>query len=101
MFMKWRWPSRWAISVSWTALADGQMVAAGNIRLEVLHTPGHAPDHICLWRAGWRRLFGGDLLIEGGSVVVPGTRGGGLIAYLDSLRRVAALNHDAVARTWW
>ena len=51
----------------------------------MLHTPGHAPDHICLWHAESRTLFGGDLLIEGSTVVVPGTRGGDLIAYLDSL----------------
>ncbi len=67
------------------------VVAAGDLSLEVLHTPGHAPDHICLWHAGSRTLFGGDLLIEGSTVVVPGTRGGDLIAYLASLSRVAAL----------
>ena len=72
-------------------MADGQVVAAGDVSLEVLHTPGHAPDHICLWHAGSRTLFGGDLLIEGSTVVVPGTRGGDLIAYLASLSRVAAL----------
>jgi glyoxylase-like metal-dependent hydrolase (beta-lactamase superfamily II) len=92
VFMKWPWPDadrRYA--VSWILLANSQMMPAGDIRLEVLHTPGHAPDHICLWHAGSRTLFGGDLLIEGGTVVVPGTRGGDLVAYLDSLRRVAAL----------
>ena len=92
VFMKWPWPDadgRYA--VSWIPLANGQMMAAGDITLEALHTPGHAPDHIGLWHAGSRTLFGGDLLIEGGTVVVPGTRGGDLIAYLDSLGRVAAL----------
>ncbi len=76
--------------VEWTPLANGQVMAAGDVELEVLHTPGHAPDHICLWHAGSSTLFGGDLLIEGSTVVVPGTRGGDLIAYLDSLARVAA-----------
>jgi glyoxylase-like metal-dependent hydrolase (beta-lactamase superfamily II) len=92
VFMKWPWPDvDGRYPVMWTALADGQMVTAGDLLLEVLHTPGHAPDHICLWHAGSRTLFGGDLLIEGSTVVVPGTRGGNLIAYLDSLGRVAAL----------
>jgi glyoxylase-like metal-dependent hydrolase (beta-lactamase superfamily II) len=92
VFTKWPWPELDGRSaVSWTPLDTGQMIAAGDIALEVLHTPGHAPDHICLWHAGSRTLFGGDLLIEGTTVVVPGTRGGDLIAYLDSLGRVAAL----------
>lgn len=91
VFMKWPWPDAdRRYPVEWTPLADGQVMAAGDVELEVLHTPGHAPDHICLWHAGSSTLFGGDLLIEGSTVVVPGTRGGDLIAYLESLARVAA-----------
>jgi glyoxylase-like metal-dependent hydrolase (beta-lactamase superfamily II) len=44
-----------------------------------------------LWHPDSRTLFGADLLIEGSTVVVPGTRGGDLVAYLGSLARVAAL----------
>ena len=91
VFMKWPWPnadSRYP--VEWTPLSNGQLLATGDVTLQVLHTPGHAPDHVCLWHAASRILFGGDLLIEGGTVVVPGTRGGDLIAYLESLARVAA-----------
>jgi endoribonuclease LACTB2 len=92
VFMKWPWPTAdLRYLVDWTPLADRQVMTAGDVSLEVLHTPGHAPDHICLWHAASRTLFGGDLLIEGSTVVVPGTRGGDLIAYLDSLSRVAAL----------
>ena len=92
VFSKWPWPtadSRYA--VEWTAVADRQVMTAGDVSLEVVHTPGHAPDHICLWHSASRTLFGGDLLIEGSTVVVPGTRGGDLIDYLNSLARVAAL----------
>ena len=92
VFMKWPWlTADLRYPVKWTPLADRQVLAAGDVSLEVLHTPGHAPDHICLWHAASRTLFGGDLLIEGSTVVVPGTRGGDLIAYLDSLSQVAAL----------
>ena len=78
-------------TVRWTPLFNGQQMATGDVTLRVVHTPGHAPDHVCLWHEGSRTLFGGDLLIGGSTVVVPGTRGGDLIAYLDSLARVAAL----------
>jgi glyoxylase-like metal-dependent hydrolase (beta-lactamase superfamily II) len=75
----------------WIALQDGETIDAGDGRLVVVHTPGHAPDHICLWHEPSRTLFGGDLLVEDGTVVVPGGRGGNLRQYLASLNRVAAL----------
>lgn len=97
VFMKWPLPEADArYQVAWTPLCDGQVIPAGDVQLEVLHTPGHAPDHVCLWHAGSRTLFGGDLLIEGNTVVVPGTRGGDLVAYLNSLGRVAALQPQQV-----
>jgi glyoxylase-like metal-dependent hydrolase (beta-lactamase superfamily II) len=90
--LKYPWPERDdRQDVGWRALADGARVMAGDQELEVLHTPGHAPDHVCLWHAPTRTLFGGDLLIEGSTVVVPGGHGGNLADYLASLARVAAL----------
>lgn len=92
-FMKIPWPEAdGRCPVSWRAVADGETLAAGDTRLEVVATPGHSPDHICLWHAESRTLFGGDLLIEGATVVVPGTRGGSLRDYLASLERIKALN---------
>jgi glyoxylase-like metal-dependent hydrolase (beta-lactamase superfamily II) len=91
-FRKLPWPETDAgIPVPWQPTADGQRIEAGDLQLEIVATPGHSPDHISLWHAGSRTLFGGDLLIEGATVVVPGTRGGDLRAYLASLERVAAL----------
>ncbi len=39
-------------------------IATPRLRLRVLHTPGHSPDHICLFeeRHGW--LFSGDLFLS-------------------------------------
>jgi len=84
-----RWPE--ARCLKWPAVEDGETIDAGDERLIVVYTPGHAPDHICLWHEPSRTLFGGDLLVEGGTVVVPGGRGGNLRQYLASLNRVAAL----------
>jgi len=43
----------------------GETVETKGHRLEVLHTPGHSPDHVCLFdpERGW--LFSGDLFIGG------------------------------------
>ncbi len=91
-FRKTPWPDMdRRVPVSWLPLADGDLVEAGDATLEVVATPGHSPDHACFWHAESRTLFGGDLLIEGATVVVPGTRGGNLRDYLSSLERVAAL----------
>jgi hydroxyacylglutathione hydrolase len=77
-------------------LADRQQLDAGDVILDVVHTPGHSPDHVCLWHADTRTLFGGDLLVEGGTVVIPGRRGGNLVAYLASLARIEALRPRVV-----
>lgn len=84
------WPER-DRELPWTPLADGAVVATGAGDLQVLHTPGHAPDHVCLWHADTGTLFAGDMLVQGSTVVIPGTRGGSLIDYLRSLDRLLAL----------
>jgi len=42
----------------------GELVETGRYRFEVIPTPGHCPDHVCLFEReqGW--LFGGDLFIH-------------------------------------
>jgi endoribonuclease LACTB2 len=91
-FWKFPWPGRdGKYRVHWNDLTDGQAVAAGDDQLEVIHTPGHAPDHICLWHPGTKTLFCGDLLVLGSTVVIPASAGGSLADYLVSLRRVDAL----------
>lgn len=56
--------------------------------LTAVHTPGHAADHL-VFMVG-ETLFSGDLILGGSSTIVP-PGGGTLIAYLESLRTVAAL----------
>jgi glyoxylase-like metal-dependent hydrolase (beta-lactamase superfamily II) len=95
--MKIPWPEQdGRYAVGWRALSDGDTLRAGDVRLEVVATPGHSPDHFCLWHADSRTLFGGDLLIEGATVVVPGTRGGSLRDYLASLARIRLLEPSQV-----
>jgi glyoxylase-like metal-dependent hydrolase (beta-lactamase superfamily II) len=92
VFAKYPWPDRDArYDVTWRALSDGERVATGEGELELMHTPGHSPDHLALWHAESRTLFVGDLLISGNTVFIPASSGGDLSAYLDSLHRLAAL----------
>ena len=77
--------------VAWRPLADGDLVRAGSGVLRVLHTPGHAQDHVCFLDEEAGTLYSGDLLVSGGSVVIPASAGGSLADYLASLARVRAL----------
>lgn len=47
------------------ALDDGEMLAVGKLRLQVLHTPGHTRDSMCLVVED--RVFTGDTLLIGGT----------------------------------
>jgi glyoxylase-like metal-dependent hydrolase (beta-lactamase superfamily II) len=92
VFAKLPWPSRDdRYRVKWEPLVDGQVVAAGDESLQVVHTPGHSPDHVAFWHEPSRTLFSGDLVVAGTTVVIPATAGGNLTDYLHSLRRVLAL----------
>jgi endoribonuclease LACTB2 len=85
------WPGQDSDVPVWSSLADGERIATGEGDLEVVHTPGHAPDHVVLWHEPSRTIFGADLMQLGNSVAIPASSGGDLAAYLRSLRRVQSL----------
>jgi hydroxyacylglutathione hydrolase len=47
-------------------LAEGGEVRFGDIRLRVLHTPGHTEGSVCLYAADDGLLYSGDTLFAGG-----------------------------------
>ena len=59
------------VKFDFTALHDGQVLELGNVKLEVLHTPGHTADSICLLVTDMRRgeapwfVITGDTLFVG------------------------------------
>jgi glyoxylase-like metal-dependent hydrolase (beta-lactamase superfamily II) len=74
-------------------LHDGQVVTlAGDppVRIEVLHTPGHAKGHLAFWEPAHRSLIAGDL-VAGQSTIVIDPPDGNMEEYLTSLRRVRSL----------
>ena len=50
-------------------LVDGQFIRAGDEMLEVLHTPGHSSDSICLYAPAEKALFSGDTQLR---IMTPG-----------------------------
>ena len=65
-------------------IADGDDVHVGDLRLEAVHTPGHAADHLCFRLSD--RLFTGDHIMGGSTVIMEDAS-----AYLESLYRVQDL----------
>jgi glyoxylase-like metal-dependent hydrolase (beta-lactamase superfamily II) len=61
-------------SVPAVDLAEGDEIRFGEIRLRVLHTPGHTEGSVCLLSADDGLLFSGDTLFAGawGRVDLPG-----------------------------
>ncbi|OPJ60394.1 MBL fold metallo-hydrolase [Clostridium oryzae] len=46
-------------------LKDSDVIDLGGRKLEVYHTPGHSPGHICLYERSKGYLYSGDLIYEG------------------------------------
>jgi endoribonuclease LACTB2 len=83
-----RWPS---VQVRQYPGIGTAPIRAGDTELRPIHTPGHAPDHVCLFDVTSSDIYCGDLVRVGGTIVIPGSRGGNLRQYLESLRQVRAL----------
>lgn len=91
-FSKYSWPERDAkYPVEWQALSEGETVPAGDSEVQVVHTPGHSPDHLAFWHPASKTLLSGDLVAPGTTVVILASSGGSLSQYLHSLKRVLAL----------
>ena len=96
-FLKKPWPDRDArYAVRWTPVPKAGEIPAGDTTLRPIHTPGHAPDHLCFFEEASRTLFCGDLLVQGATVVIPVSGGGSLTEYLASLQQILELKPATV-----
>ena len=58
---------------------------------QILHTPGHAPGHLCFWHEEKRALVVADMVAEESTIIIEPHDGGNLKAYMRSLERLIAL----------
>lgn len=70
-------PGRW--------LDDGDVVSFGNVKMEVLHCPGHTPGHIVFHQRETRIAFVGDVLFKG-AIGRTDFAGGDYDALIESIR---------------
>jgi glyoxylase-like metal-dependent hydrolase (beta-lactamase superfamily II) len=89
------WPEARVAELGWRidppaparVLADGDLIDLGGRTVRVLHTPGHAPDHICLLDEAHGILFAQDQAYYGPHLLyLPGSD---VAAFAQSARRLA------------
>lgn len=75
-------------------VADGDTIKSRGFALDVLHMPGHAPDHLCFALIGERTVFTGDHVMGWNTTVIAPPEGS-MSDFLGSLQRLAQ-RHDKV-----
>lgn len=58
------------VKFAFEALKDGQRIEVGNVYVDVLHTPGHTPDSICLLVTDKRRAEAPWFVVTGDTLFV-------------------------------
>ena len=83
--LMWGWPE----PSQGEQIADGEVIRTENFSFQVIYTPGHSPDHICLYEpeCGW--LFSGDLFVGGHDHAL--SADADIWGVIASLKKIAAL----------
>lgn len=74
-------------------LTDGQVLTVGNLRIEVIHTPGHTPGGVCFYFPTEKVLVSGDTLFRGTIGNLSFATGRPHLMW-DSLKKLASLPAD-------
>src|SRR5271167_903583 len=78
-----------------SAIGHDAVVHTEGATLRAVFTPGHAPDHLCYYLEEERAVFTGDVVLGAGTTVIPDDTGD-LGEYMDSLRRLLALDLETI-----
>jgi len=75
------------------SVRDGDIISGEGWTLSVLHTPGHAPDHLCFDLQGQGVLFSGDHVMAWNTTVIAPPEGS-MADYMTSLERLLEVSSD-------
>lgn len=76
--------------------SDGDTIPTPAGDLKVIHTPGHASNHLCYLLTRQNLLFSGDHIMQGSTVVI-NPPDGDMKAYIESLHRLLEEPIDYIA----
>ena len=74
----------------------GEVMQFGDVRIDVIHTPGHASNHLCFLFVEARMLFTGDHIMQGSTVVI-NPPDGDMSDYFSSLNKLYDYQFDWIA----
>lgn len=74
-------------------LEDNNTIDLGDLRLRILHTPGHASGCICIYEMTYRLLFTGDAVFAKGTLSDIAASGN-ISDYSDSMERLSTMKID-------
>ncbi len=77
-------------------IGEGDAIEGTEFGLDVLATPGHAPEHLCFLLEEERVLFTGDVVLDGMYSVINPTRGGDMGVYVETLERLERLRTSRI-----
>lgn len=77
-------------------LNDADIIKTDEYTLEVIHTPGHASNHLCFLIKELNCLLTGDHIMDGSTVVI-GPPDGNMADYLESLNKLFKYKIDCLA----
>jgi glyoxylase-like metal-dependent hydrolase (beta-lactamase superfamily II) len=66
-------------------LKDNEILVLGDVKLKIIHTPGHTPGSICLYEPKSKSLFSGDTVFPDGNVGRTDLPGGNTKKIIDSI----------------
>ena len=77
-------------------LNDKDVLETEEYTLEVIHTPGHASNHLCYLIKDIKCLLTGDHIMDGSTVVI-GPPDGNMTSYINSLEKLSNYDIDCFA----
>jgi len=83
LFWGWPEPSQGRL------ISDGEVIQTEHYAFQVIYTPGHSSDHLCLYEASQGWLFTGDLFVGGQDRAL--RAGADICQMVNSLKRISSL----------
>ena len=77
-------------------LNHGDLIETNEYSIEVVHTPGHASNHLCFYLKEQKCLLTGDHIMDGSTVVIA-PKDGNMNEYISSLKKLNDFSFDSIA----